>query len=597
MRRKELDKHKAMATGVAQFLRDFIMSLDQILASFARFLDLVKTLDPSWFDSETDRAKSQVFSWALAMGLKATAPIVTSELKRHLKRLEEVRQAAVDVQCQLQTRDQRHQEMNHYMSKISNLLEERERLEKSGRTVPQELIQKIQRNQSKLSRSESELLRGNDVANKGLKKELENRGELLRACFDVTQIITCGFFVSTGAVICKAIHEAETEASEDAAARASRAPCSPALLDLPPDHPSREVLQPPEVFDPKDPLGGTLIPEPSGLGEEPDPLISEIRRDSAPNPDPLGGKEILVVGEELERLPVRRLKELLDSRGISSEGCVEKADLVKLLRESQGRQESTTPNSQASPQSAGYANPQVQPRPPPPPPPPAPQSRAGTTGDAADIAPGSVDFQYDSSDDELQQALLLSVLEASAKESAAPQFSEAKEEAREMRPSEVVHVKSEEAAESPGAGIAKSPERAMPPPSPPELKPLVSGAATTTSFGTAASPVSPDSTRSFGSAASVDYVGRADPAGSSSVSPGDQSTNGTFGNAETSNFSPTNPWSQPSAWPASQTTSSGTLGEFAWPVSDWPNSPGPPSSAEPSSSVQDADLLGLNEKK
>eukprot|EP00438_Fugacium_kawagutii_P015202 Skav221101 [mRNA] locus=scaffold693:119401:130252:- [translate_table: standard] len=76
-----------ISEGLTQFAKDFVRSVSTHLELVDHLLAVLRAMEPS-FDFE---ASVQAQVWALANGVKATAPRVACEMKKHLARLQELR--------------------------------------------------------------------------------------------------------------------------------------------------------------------------------------------------------------------------------------------------------------------------------------------------------------------------------------------------------------------------------------------------------------------------------------------------------------------------------------------------------------------------
>mmetsp|Transcript_24010 Transcript_24010/g.44149 ORF Transcript_24010/g.44149 Transcript_24010/m.44149 type:complete len:607 (+) Transcript_24010:99-1919(+) len=324
----DLDKHQALAhraavaEGLASFAREFVLSLDSMLTMVNQFLEVVRSIDSGWLGS----SESKAHVWAMSMGIKATAPAVNKELKKHLKSLEQVAAGSKAAQTILERRGRAQQERNHYLLKLHALRDEQADRERQGKSSNVDQLTRLARNEEKLAKAEQELDACNEAVEQALEIQLQ-RGQsmLVAALHNISQVIACGWFVSTGAVVCKALHQAEN--SDGAATSDAKSPgTAQATETAPPEPPPAasegilvlpqslvgECLEPPERFDPADPFGGqTAMPEPSGL---------DARRPSVP----------------LESLSVRQLRECMQQHGLSDAGCIEKSDMITKIRKNTG---------------------------------------------------------------------------------------------------------------------------------------------------------------------------------------------------------------------------------------------------------------------
>lgn len=329
----DLDRHQALAhraavaEGLASFARDFVLNLDSMLTMVNRFLDVVRSIDSQWLG----RSDSKAHVWAMSMGIKATAPAVNKELKKHLKSLEQVASGSKAAQTILERRGRAQQERNHYLLKLHALRDEQADRDRQGKGATADQLQRLARNEEKLAKAEQELDACNEAVEQALEIQLQ-RGQtmLVAALHNISQVIACGWFVSTGAVVCKALHQAERSSDGASASNAKSPEKDKATRTAPPEPPTTtsessasgvlvlpqslvgECLEPPDRFNPADPFGGqTAMPEPSGL---------DARRPSVP----------------LESLSVRQLRECMQQHGLSDAGCIEKSDMITVIRTNTG---------------------------------------------------------------------------------------------------------------------------------------------------------------------------------------------------------------------------------------------------------------------
>lgn len=416
----KLEHHISVAEGLAKFARDFVLSLDCTLKMVNSFIETVRAVDSDWLQGGA-HAESGAYVWAMAMGITATVPAVSKELQRHLKTLEATVAGSRTAQKALSRKAKAQQERNHYMLKLQTLHDEMHERRAAGRGSSVEQQQRLVRNEEKLAQAQRELDSYADAASDVVERQIERgKSALIAELHGISQVVACGFFASTGAVVCKSLHRAgEAQRSEEAADQPDDG-----VVVLPASVSKGARLEPSGKFDPSNPLGGgeqpsaVALPEPSGLLLLQDDGLPEVwypdegetspsaagRQCAAPSPTAVpeaeGGVEV-----PLEDLPVQRLKHLLRANGLSDEGCLEKKDLVARLR-------SRTASGSASPAGAGKQSPnghppakvfagharQVAPQEPSalvPPPPAActaakePPSPAGPWQEPASFAPGS----------------------------------------------------------------------------------------------------------------------------------------------------------------------------------------------------------------
>jgi hypothetical protein len=312
-----LDKHITIVEGLIVFSRDFVLSLDGMITNVNKLVEVVRAVEPSWaVDSAHSHYECKAQAWSMAMGIKATAPRVGKELKRYLVDLERIGEAAKAAQALLARKTQAQQDRNHYMLKLSVLQEEGEQ---HGRSGTGEQAQRVQRNQEKLARAQQHLDDCNEAVELVLERSLhQNTSSIVSALHSIAQIASCGWFVSTGAVVCRSLQsagqsEAEARQPKQQPPPPPQGPCENAarsgVLVLPPSL-AQDHFDPPSAFDPADPLAsrdGSLLPEPSRL-----------------NPTASSVDETEEATSTFEQLSVRELKELLRASGVSGSGCVEK---------------------------------------------------------------------------------------------------------------------------------------------------------------------------------------------------------------------------------------------------------------------------------
>ncbi|CAE8636041.1 unnamed protein product [Polarella glacialis] len=268
------------------------------------------------------------------MGVKATAPRVCQEVRRHLRSLQQVKDSILQSRQTLEQKRLALQERNHYSLKLQVLRAEFDERERHGRGLPKEQLQRVSRNQEKIAWAESQLGDSAKAVSKVAEEHLNRtRSPLVAALHGLSQSAACGWFISTGAVVCRALGEASAAAGEQAADASPQKEREPpaqqvkGVLQLP-DILASEDLKPPDRFDPSNPFGAD--PSPTR------PISEEEEEDLA--------EDGAAIFDEtpLEQLRVRELRDRIKARGLSYVGCVEKADLIALLRGTSLRDRATS---------------------------------------------------------------------------------------------------------------------------------------------------------------------------------------------------------------------------------------------------------------
>eukprot|EP00434_Breviolum_minutum_P002575 symbB.v1.2.002276.t1/scaffold122.1/size316190/9 len=316
--RQELLQNDVMISeGLTKFAKDFVKSVSTHLELVDHLLAVLRAMEPS-FDFE---ASVQAQVWALASGVKATAPRVAVEMKKHLSRLQELRTSTHKVYDLFERKRNAMQEKTHYTVKVETLRREFQEREEQRKGNSKEQLHRLSRNQEKLAYAESAY---NDAANLVTKKIEEqlrcNRSLLFSSLEGLAQCACCGWLVSTGAVACKALQLAQ-EAQEPAAkgaAEVSRQDVPRGMLVLPPVV-AEETLEPLEPFDPS-----CAFMEATPLSKDIFDLDEEMDLHGS---DPSKSSSLPKV-ETLARRSVKDLKELIRQHGLNDDGLVEKSELV-----------------------------------------------------------------------------------------------------------------------------------------------------------------------------------------------------------------------------------------------------------------------------
>lgn len=339
---RNLGHHKTVAQSLVHFCRDFAEGLDKCVAAIGQLLEVIRTAEPMRSGEDQD-AYAMIHAWALAMGVKATAPCVGKRLQRHVGALERLAEAAEAGRSLLEQKSVAQQERNHYMLKLQMLYEDRDDRRRQGKSCSSEQLAKLARNEEKLARAEHRLEDCARAAAIALSNEIEqSRASVLSELHEVAQVVACAWFVSTGAVICRAIQTAESAASaattaagEDKFDKPTTPPSRMQLMDgvvVLPQTVDPAKLDLPGTYNPADPLSptGVAMPEPTGLAR---PLNSEAGDDAKtlPTDEKEGEPQVQPGTSHYSSLPVRRLRELLRQRGVSDAGCTEKQELIALL--------------------------------------------------------------------------------------------------------------------------------------------------------------------------------------------------------------------------------------------------------------------------
>lgn len=345
-----LDKHLSIAEGMFAFVRDFVVSLDQTLENINVLVDIVRSMDAQLMafdtESQTGFGETKIQVWALAVGIKVAVPEVSKELKQHLEELDSIRQATANARAELQKKI--------LVSKdIQDLRAEREKLlggtsdtlkkASSSATLSPQKRQQLEKSEKKITEVRQmveELDRGIDV------QVQRGRTSLMTLINGIAQAVSCGWYVSTGAVVCRSIQWAEArEASTSPDGKGAEASSA-----APADQPRRGAsdvwgerrgyarlpfIPPSSEFDPAHPLSEDVsMPKPSGLA-----YSFSVNGTAVPRIGSTRSTDSGVVREAdaelddwLQAQPVKHLKELLQTHGLTDKGCVEKSDLVAKLR-------------------------------------------------------------------------------------------------------------------------------------------------------------------------------------------------------------------------------------------------------------------------
>eukprot|EP00928_Gymnodinium_smaydae_P022574 TRINITY_DN18912_c0_g1_i1.p1 TRINITY_DN18912_c0_g1~~TRINITY_DN18912_c0_g1_i1.p1 ORF type:complete len:521 (-),score=78.35 TRINITY_DN18912_c0_g1_i1:238-1740(-) len=193
------------------FAQDFAKGLDDLMVVVDKLAIACCCLDDEQrlsMDTITKEVKAYV--WALASGVKATAPQVSRETKRRGKQLEELHKASSEACEALEKKSAAQQERNHYLLKLQTLREEAQDRYSRGQATSADQAQRIQRNEAKLARSQQVLDRTETIVQKRLR---ENAPALISAFHGLVQTVSCGWFVSTGAVVCRTLNQTDADAS------------------------------------------------------------------------------------------------------------------------------------------------------------------------------------------------------------------------------------------------------------------------------------------------------------------------------------------------------------------------------------------------
>lgn len=324
-----LGHHIDLADGLIAFATHFVLALDGTLALVDALLSVVRAVEPQWLSpGEHTTAKAQV--WAVAMGVKATAPRVAKELRAHLTSLEEVKKATLEARVTLEKKGHAQQERNHYLLKVQGMRMELEERQAAGKTPSSEQLERLVRNQEKLAKAELDLDDAAVRAKNALEQQrLRNRTSLMGSLRDLAQTVSCGWFISTGAVVCRALQEASatehTEQSppEQKPAKPQR-PHPRGVLELP-SNLDGDLLEPPSRFNPLDPFGEEAsMPGPVGL----ELCLLPVSPEEEAVPSNSTQQPSIA---EVSSLSVRELRERLRRLGVPHQHCVEKGELVALL--------------------------------------------------------------------------------------------------------------------------------------------------------------------------------------------------------------------------------------------------------------------------
>eukprot|EP00435_Cladocopium_sp_Y103_P004872 s3185_g1.t1 len=160
-------------------------------------LAVLRAMEPT-FEFE---ASVQAQVWALASGVKATAPRVAVEMKKHLARLQELRNSTHKVMELFERKRSAMVEKNHYTLKVETLRREFQEREDQRKGNSKDQLHRLSRNQEKLAYAESEYMDTDKVVTKKIEEQLrQNRSLLFSSLEGLAQSACCGWLVSTGAV-------------------------------------------------------------------------------------------------------------------------------------------------------------------------------------------------------------------------------------------------------------------------------------------------------------------------------------------------------------------------------------------------------------
>eukprot|EP00439_Symbiodinium_sp_Y106_P021342 s702_g2.t1 len=88
----------ALAEGLADFATNFVRCLSSHLDLVDQLLSVVHSIEPDWFGEEVAHREAQQQVWALATGVKATAPRVATVVRRQISSLKDLRGCATKVE-------------------------------------------------------------------------------------------------------------------------------------------------------------------------------------------------------------------------------------------------------------------------------------------------------------------------------------------------------------------------------------------------------------------------------------------------------------------------------------------------------------------
>lgn len=310
-----LTHHFKMADGLAQVASDFLHNLKQMITMVDGLLEVARTVDPK-FLGDVSHMECKAHIWALAMGVKATAPHVGEEVKRRFQKLENIRTETKTAQMGLENKGRAQYARNHYLLKLQVLKTEQAEREEQGRKHTAEQLQRLARTEAKLAKAEQELDRCAEVVGSYKDQVQQNKATLGESLNALAQAFSCAWFVSTGAVVCQALNQAENSGRQ--ATAPPPAESNMRVLVLPSGF-SAAQFEPSGRFDAEDPFG-------RGNLDTQEETSSPLHEDS-PNHKAL-------YNNELEKYTVRQLRTLLQERGLSDKGCIEKSDMIARLRNS-----------------------------------------------------------------------------------------------------------------------------------------------------------------------------------------------------------------------------------------------------------------------
>mmetsp|Transcript_83548 Transcript_83548/g.258356 ORF Transcript_83548/g.258356 Transcript_83548/m.258356 type:complete len:485 (+) Transcript_83548:60-1514(+) len=349
-RKQKLAQDLLVCSGLELFCRDFCQSIEHLLRLFAKFWELMQVLDAEWFEKEGEVLQTHV--WALRMGLGSASPSVFRQLQRHVKVVKEFVDKLRDQEEVLQARDKAWVEKEHYQRKLNELRSELSRRDRSGQAITAEQMERLQRNEAKHARAQDLY----DSIHTQAQAYRAAKCDLKAALCDVVRTVACGWFISVGAGVCRAVSEAES--AQRGEQRGRSAPTSSrqqALPGWPPEddftsHCTVEVEEL-EPFDPANPFKGSWRCESVDIGEEED--SSDGGGGCTRERFAMDCSSAWSVGETEEQdTPIESLSEQTLRQRLADQGlgvpswCADRAALIELVRTLE-RQGGPSPSSTA----------------------------------------------------------------------------------------------------------------------------------------------------------------------------------------------------------------------------------------------------------
>eukprot|EP00929_Paragymnodinium_shiwhaense_P022466 TRINITY_DN14352_c0_g1_i1.p1 TRINITY_DN14352_c0_g1~~TRINITY_DN14352_c0_g1_i1.p1 ORF type:complete len:613 (+),score=137.37 TRINITY_DN14352_c0_g1_i1:115-1953(+) len=205
-RQQRVEKDLAVSDGLESFCADFTELIEKQAKSFAKFWTLMQTLSAEWLGEE-DAHFVGGHVWALKVGFESVTDAVLKQLGRALKT---IRKANEDLKACSQHEayeawDKAWVEKEHYERKLKKLRAELTAQSQRGKQLSDDQMKQLQRNEAKTAQAQEayEAFQAQAQAYAAAKKILRT------ALRDVVRAVTCGWFISSGATVCQALHCAE----------------------------------------------------------------------------------------------------------------------------------------------------------------------------------------------------------------------------------------------------------------------------------------------------------------------------------------------------------------------------------------------------